>query len=298
MYTAPLRDIQKAENIERKAYADDNNAFITFETYNEEKSITNLLKYLSVFQSWMNSNMLKFNESKTEIIVFSQKKDVHKFKDFSLSLGESNIKTSSSVKNLGVYLDNTLSMKRHINEKSKLSHFQIRNIWTIRRSLNEFATKSLVNALVIPKIDYCNSLLFGTNKNLISKFERVQNSAARLIKRSGKRHHITPHLKDLHWLPVKYRIHFKIVLMVFKSLHGQAPEYVDELLSDFIVTRSDNLKLKIPEDNLKRTGGRAFSSAAPALWNQLPIDIRQCETVSIFKKKLKAFYFQKHFNSL
>ena len=299
MYTTPLRDIVKTSNeIKRKAYADDNTAWIAFEIGNEEDKILvlhHLTDYLEKISTWMKCNMLKFNQDKTKVIIFSPKKHVNKFCDFSFYLGEWLIKCSTSVKSLGVHLDITLSMQKHINMKTKSAHNQIRNIWTIRKSLTENATKSLVNALAIPKIDYCNSLLFGLKQNLRMKFQRVQNSAARLIKKSKKRQHITPHLKELHWLPVQYRIEFKILLIVFKALHGKAPQYISCLLSNFRITRSDNLKLTIPSVNLVRTGGRAFNFTAPMLWNQLPLMVRQSETVEIFKKNLKTYYFKKHF---
>ena len=243
----------------------------------------------------MGRNLLKFNQQKTELIIFCPKKHESKFQNFSLLLGDTRINNSPVVKNLGVYLDCTLSMLKHINEKSRSAHFQIKNIWSLRKCLTEDATKSLVNALVIPKLDYCNSLLFGVKQNSLMKLQRVQNSAARLIKRVRKRQHITPSLKELHWLPVKYRIEFKILLLTFKTLNGNGPSYIRCLLSEKKCLRSDNTKLVIPTMNLVKTGERAFSHAAPRLWNQLPQEIRKSETIVIFKKKLKTFYFRKYF---
>ena len=119
--------------------------------------------------------------------------------------------------------------------------------------------------------------------------------SSNLIKKSKKRQHITPHLRELHWLPVKYRIEFKILLMVFKSLNGKSPQYINCLISDLWGTRFDNLKLTIPPFRLLRTGGRAFCVSAPTLWNQLPLVVRKSDTVSSFKKNLKTFYYKKHF---
>ena len=299
LYTVPLRDIVKtSREIKRKGYADDNNTMIAFEIASEADKaavLDHLTDYLDKFSSWMKCNMLKFNEDKTEIIIFSPKQHVNRFRDFSMTLGKYLIKCSVSVKNLGVHLDNSLTMEKHINAKTKSAHNQIRNIWTLRKYLTENAAKSLVNTLVIPKIDYCNSLLFGVKQSLRMKFQRVQNASARLIKKSKKRQHITPHLRELHWLPVKYRIEFKILLMVFKSLNGKSPQYINCLISDLRSTRFDNLKLTIPPFRLLRTGGRAFCVSAPTLWNQLPLVVRKSDTVSSFKKNLKTFYYKKHF---
>ena len=186
-------------------------------------------------------------------------------------------------------------MQRQINEKTKSAHFQIKNIWSIRKCLTEDATKTLVSALVVPKLDYCNSLLYGAKQSLQAKLQRTQNAAVRVIKKVRKRNHITPHLKDLHWLPVRYRIEFKILLLTYKSLHGLAPHYITELLKKLRNTRREQNKLLVPEINLKRTGSKAFSYSAPYLWNVLPKDIREAASTDIFKKKLKTFYFEKHF---
>ena len=301
MYTTPLREIFKAaHNVCRKAYADDNQAYVSFEIDCEHEqgmstAISNLMQCLETAQKWMDHNMLQWNGSKTEMILFSPKKHIARFKDFSLRFGNSVILNSSVVENLGVYLDSSLSMQRHINEKTRSAHHQVRNLWTIRKYLTEQAAIILVNSLVMPKFDYCNSLLYGVKQSLLHKLQRAQNSAVRLIKKVKKRQHITPYMKQLHWLPIKYRIQFKILLITFKTFHGKAPQYINCLLSELRSTRFDNKKLSIPTVKLKRTGTRAFSYAAPFLWNSLPLHIRESASVEIFKKRLKTFYFRLHY---
>ena len=143
--------------------------------------------------------------------------------------------------------DSTMTFEKHINAKTRSAYFQIRNIWTIRRYLTENATRSLFTALVIPKLDYCNSLLAGLPQYLVRKLQRTQNAAARVIKRRSKRSHITPTLKKLHWLPVLYRIKFKVLLITYKALNGSAPQYIYNLLPEFRNIRSDHLKFQIPK---------------------------------------------------
>ena len=82
----------------------------------------------------------------------------------------------------------------------------------------------MIHAFVSSRLDYCNSLLYGLPQVQIDKIQRVQNAAARLIFEQPKFCHITPVLSQLHWLPIKYRIEFKILLMTFKAIHGMAPE--------------------------------------------------------------------------
>ena len=98
--------------------------------------------------------------------------------------------------------------------------------------------ETLIHAFVTSKLDYCNSLLSGLSQNQIQRLQYVQNSAARLLTGTRKYNSITPILRELHWLPVAERIHFKILLLTFKSLNGMAPFYLNELLSPYIPSRT------------------------------------------------------------
>ena len=135
------------------------------------------------------------------------------------------------------------------------------------------------------------------------KLQRIQNACARLVCNSSKFCHITPLLKTLHWLPVRQRIVFKILLIVFKALNGQAPSYILELLtlksnshSHNLRSSNDTLLLKMPTCKTKVTlGDRAFSCAAPKIWNNLPLSIRKSQSVTSFKTKLKTHLFVQAF---
>ena len=124
----------------------------------------------------------------------------------------------------------------------------------------------------------------------------VQNAAARLLTRTRKRDHITPVLASLHWLPVRYRIQFKVLLFVFKALNGQAPSYISDLLSPYTNIRSlrsaDQRLLMVRGANLKLKGGRAFAVAAPSLWNSIPTDIRLSPSIDCFKTRLKTYFYR------
>ena len=142
---------------------------------------------------------------------------------------------------------------------------------------------------------HCNALLYVLPNTLLNKLQRVQNTAARIITRSSKHQSITSILKKLHWLPIKQRIQFKINTLTWKSLHGQAPGYIDELLIQYVPTRtlrssSQNI-LVTPKCN-NSYGKRAYASAAPVLWNSLPSALRESHSYVPFKSKLKIFLFQ------
>ena len=127
------------------------------------------------------------------------------------------------------------------------------------------------------------------------------NTAARLVTHLRKLESITPVLFKLHWLPVKQRIEFKMLLLVFKSLNGLAPRYLREKLvykKSNGLRSSDKKLLIIPKSNLKCYGDRSFSFAGPKLWNSLPCDLRTCDSLEFFKRKLKTLLFKEAFSKI
>ena len=158
----------------------------------------------------------------------------------------------------------------------------------------------LINALVTSKFDYCNSLLYGITDKALKMMQRQQNRAARIITHTPKFSHITGVLKNLHWLPIKERIEFKILMSCFKALNNLGPSYITDLIKPYQPSRAlrsiAHDMLDIPKTNLKTFGDRAFSVAGPVLWNALPQRIRQCgmsEPVSVekFKTLIKTHLF-------
>ena len=119
-----------------------------------------------------------------------------------------------------------------------------------------------LGSMVISKLGYCNSLLYGINQYLIAKLQRVQNAAARLIMRCHRTTHTSPILKELHWLPIKDRIIFSVVVNVFKALHGQSCQYIRNLLCYEEKTRftcsSGKSLLKIPNGITKHVAEEVF----------------------------------------
>ena len=110
-------------------------------------------------------------------------------------------------------------------------------LFRIRKHLSRNSTETLIHAFVSSRLDYCNSLLYGLPQAQLDKIQRVQNAAARLIFKQPKFSHITPVLHQLHWLPIKYRNEFKILLFTFKAIHGMAPDYICKLISRNSSTR-------------------------------------------------------------
>ncbi len=153
----------------------------------------------------------------------------------------------------------------------------------------------LVHAFISTRVDYCNVLYTCLNKSSMDRLQVVQNVAARLLTRTTRRSHITPVLKALHWLPIGFRVHFKILVITYRVLHGQAPSYIHDLLHAHSPGRSlrssDIALLTIPRTHLKTRGDRAFCVVAPRLWNSLPLSLTTMCSVESFKKHLKTSFW-------
>ncbi len=146
-----------------------------------------------------------------------------------------------------------------------------------------------------------NALLGGCPASSINKLQLVQKAAARVLTRSRKYDHITPILQSLHWLPIKFRISYKILLLAYKALNdlNDVPAYLTNLLSRYNPTRSLRSQnsgfLVVPRIAKSTKGGRTFSYLAPKLWNSLPDNVRGSDTLSLFKYRLKTHLFSQAF---
>lgn len=262
---------------------------------NRDTALNKLQTCINDLMSWNRINMLKSNPDKTEIIHFTSR-----FWSpnpiLNLKVGTYEIVPAKEARDLGFILDSNLTLKPHINKVCSSASKSIRDIGKIRKYLSPNHTERLVHAFISSKLDYCNSLLFGLPSSDICKLQRIQNTAARLVSRTKKFNHITPILKRLHWLPVKQRIIFKILMTTHKSLHGNAPGYISELLHRRNTVRSlrssTENNLLIPKTNTKSYGDRTFTAAAPKLWNDLPNELKNTLSFTDFKAHLKTHLFK------
>ena len=217
-----------------------------------------------------------------------------------ITIGNEKVTPTTEAKNIGYIFDHLMDAKTQISQICKSGWFHLRNIGKIRPYLDTKATETLVHAYITSKLDINNCLLLGLPDSLLRKLQILQNASARLVRRLPKRSHITPTLKDLHWLPVQQRIKFKTLLIVFKALDNLAPEYIQDLLVRKINSvrslRSNNQNLLVvPRSRTTKYADRNFKCAAPVLWNSLPAEIRDCDKVETFKRLLKTYLFEETF---
>ena len=152
--------------------------------------------------------------------------------------------------------------------------------------------------LLLKNLDFCNSLLVGLPVCQLNRLQKIQNHAARLVSSCNRRDHITPVLCQLHWLPLKFRISFKLLLFAHRSVYKTIPDYLTlDLAQTTRITRLSIAPiLLIPKSSLKTVGDRSFSVAAPILWNNLPSDLRLIQSFDSFKSRLKTHLFRQAFD--
>jgi hypothetical protein len=300
-YISSLYDVINSHAVDVGGYADDNQLYTAFKPSTDglmqQTAIERMNQCVDAVRTWMLQHKLKINDGKTELIVIGGSKQLQKVKDCVITVGSSQIQPVTEVKNLGVLFDEHLNMKDHINSVCKKGFHQLYRLRQIRKYLDRKSVESLVHSFITCHIDYGNAMLFGLPESSIKKLQRLQNAAARLILLRSKRDSITDTLKELHWLPVRHRINFKLCLTVYKCLNGAGPEYLSQLLSFPSRTRilrssNDPLLLEIPRMKTESFGKRSFKYAAPKTWNEVPYSIRSSDSIEIFKNRLKTFYFR------
>jgi len=187
-------------------------------------------------------------------------------------------------------------MTNQITALSRSCFFNLRRLKSIKQSLTPEAIRTLVQAFVSSRLDSCNSLLAGVSNQLLDKLQRIQNAAARLVTGARRSEHITPVLRDLHWLPVRQRIMFKTVVLVYKCQRGTAPQYLQAYCelsarsSRHLRSASSSL-LAVPRIRTNY-GDRSFAVHGPRVWNSLPDELRSPDiTLTTFRNKLKTLLF-------
>ena len=275
-----------------QGYADDHQLYSSFSMNNQRFMLgDNILDALNMVKYWMDNFYLKLNEDKTNIIVFYPPRlesTVNKING--LFIGSKCVRFPNNVKNLGVLLDNKLSFKAQVNQCVQSCFLTIRKISSVKCYLRCDQRKILVTSLVLSQLDYCNGILYNISSDTLKRMQAVQNCAAKLIYDRRKYDSgLSLLFTSLHWLRVKERVVFKILLLVHKCLYCKSPAYLNDILSltdNF--TRTGNL-ITVKTNYVSSHG--AFSVCAPHLWNKLPLDIKFEMSTIQFKRKLKSHLF-------
>lgn len=295
--TRDVERIAEMYGVSVHLYADDTQLYVSFDLNSPDDLAAKKFKLercIAHISAWMLVNKLKLNQDKTEVIILCHPRQRHKLPDLTIQVGDSAVAPTPCTRNLGVLFDQSMSMVDQITAVCKATNFHLRNIGKIRKFLTKKSAETIIHALVTSRLDNNNGLLVGVPECQIKRLERLQKTAARIVLCTSRFQSVDI-LTTLHWLPIKERMSFKILLLVFKALNGLAPSYLSDILTPYEPVRSlrsqEKYLLQIPKSKLASGGDRAFSVIGPKLWNCLPVEIKSCDTVANFKIKLKTFLF-------
>ena len=250
---------------------------------------------------WMDKVYQKLNTNKTQLKFF--KPETANI-SFELKFEDTILESTDEINLLGVRISNNLDLKQFVAKKVQACNFKLRNLSFIKDGLT-FKTKILmVTNLILSNLDYCNSVLAGVPKKLIKPLQLILNRATRFIFNLTRRTHIKPFLKKLHFLPIQFRINFKLCLLAFKIYHGTAPEYLIMKFIKYIPTTTINLRIGPGRDtymfqnNFPPHKKSTICDQIKQEWNSLPLYIRQINTINTFKSQLKAHFFTEAFHDV
>jgi hypothetical protein len=299
LYVAPIASIIASFNVNHVQYADDTQLYIALDCSSAPTTVDSCFQAV---QYWFTLNGLSLNPDKSEAVVIGTgARQRAEGAINAMQLGDTSIPVSGSVKSLGVTIDSTLSFDEHVDSVCKSAYHHIRALRHIRKCISDDDAKQIAVSMVSARLDYCNSLIYGTSQSNIAKLQRIHNTLARIVTCTSRRDSIMPILADLHWLPVVARIDYKIALLTFKAMTTEQPGYLRELLQITRPTRllRSNGHINRLHDNVARTvfASRAFRHAAPAVWNALPLEItNNLSSLTVFKRKLKTYFFSRSFS--
>lgn len=299
VYVLPLKSIIMRHLISRHGFADDVQLYKRLprkDAVARQQVVMQMERCLSEVRTWMTRNKLKLNDSKTECMILTRR-GVKPDDCVTVQIGGEVIQPKTVVGNLGAVLDCSLTMVAQVNRVIKGVYFHLRRIALIRKYLTQSACAKIIHATVTSRLDFHNGLLAGLPDKTTHKLQVAQNNAARLLRRVGRRDHITPILSSLHWLPVRQRIAYKVLGIVHKALHTPtAPEYLRELFMLYEPRRelrssSDPWTLTVPRHRMQY-GSRSLRIFGARLWNTLPAELRCPLSVPVFKQKLKTLLYR------
>ena len=293
VYVSPITEVITSHGVQFHQYADDTQLYVAVKS---DADVQKLEECTIAVRDWFTENGMLLNPDKSEVLLVARKGNAEKFAHGTgVKVAGSDIAFSVQLKSLEVTLDQNLSFDQHVSNIVKASNFNIRALRHIRPMLDRSVANTIACSIVSTRLDYCNSLLYGTSVKNVTRLQRVQNTLARVVSGTRRRDHITPVLRNLHWLPVLQRIQYKIALITHKTLCTGQPLYLRSLVHEHKPTRhlrSEGQRLLAkPTGLLSAQTSRAFTRAAESVWNTLPEIVRKTDHLATFKKKLKTTLF-------
>ena len=233
LYVQPIGDIIRAHGLFYHQYADDLqlNCHFALNKQALAEAVHHIEKCVDELKEWMTANLFSMNDRNTQYLPIVPTSAAWTLDEVNvIRIGDDSVTAVTTVGNLGVHFDHHLDMNSQISHVISACSYNMRNINHINRYLPTTTKEHVINVLITSRIDYCNSRLCNTSANNISRLQRMNSAAARLILCRPRTDRTTPLLRKLHWLPVARRIQYKILLLSYKITHRHAALYLRDLL--------------------------------------------------------------------
>ena len=304
LYTADLLRLVETYELRPHLFADDSQIY----GYCRPDSTTQLQSDMSAcidnVASWMRSNRLQLNASKTEVLWCTSSRRQHQLPVEPLRVCSDTVTRVQCVRDPGIYLDSDLSMRPHVQRTVSSCFAVLRQLRSIRRSVSRPVMTSLIVSLFLPRLDYGSATLAGLPNILLNRLQSVLNAAARLVYCARRNNHITPLLRDLHWLRVPERIAFRLAVLVYRCQHDIGTLYlaaelhrVADVESRRRLRSASTTALVVPQTSRPTIGDRAFQVAAAHVWNSLPQSVTSSPSLATFRRRLKTELFSRSFGA-
>ena len=303
LYTADLLQLVRHHDLHPHAYADDMQIYGFCDPPDTNALSERLSLCIDDVSSWMMANRLQLNRAKTEVLWCSSARRQYQIPTSPVRVGDTSVLPVRAVRDLGIYIDADVSMSAHVTATVRACFAALRQIRSMRRSLSRDALLTVLRALVVGRVDYCNSVLAGISGILLQRLQSAMNAAARLVFSARRSEHTTPLLRELHWLKVPERVQFRLCVLVYRCLSGTAPPYLAESLRQSAdVEQLRRLRsavtptLIVPSTRRVTLGDRAFPVAAARAWNALPASVRAASSLALFRRDLKTALFTESYD--
>ena len=287
VYGSPVADVIASHGVRHHQYADDTQLHLAMRANNTASGLSVLDACTSDVKLWFMHNGLQLNPDKSEALIMGTASQLRAVSSVtSLKVAGIDLPVADNMRVLGVDLDRRLTFDKHVLAVARSCNYHAQAIRHIRHLLSTDLAQTLACSLILSRIDYCNAVLHGAPSGTIHKLQRVQNNAARIVHQVPRRSHAHSLLKELHWLPVKQRITYKLAVLTCKIRQTSVPAYLSQHIRARNGTRSlRSSAFPLLDVPFRRTdiGKRGFSCVAPTIWNSLPTSVVNCHTLPLYK---------------
>ena len=235
-------------------------------------------------------------------MLIGTRQQLSKLPEVTVKIGNESINPTETAQNLGIYWNKTMTTTTHINRLSSQLFNTLQAINKIGHLLDNDTTKIVMQALIISRLDYCNSQYIGSMQKDLQKLQQIQNMASQIIYQKRKYDSVTPCLMDLHWLHIQERVVYKVAVLMFCCIIDDTTlVYLKDLVHNHRTSRSlrsfEQKNVLTTQHKLSQVWNSSFASVGPRIWNDLPLYIKAASCLTVFKKLLKTYLFSKTYGT-